>query len=992
MLGPMLAARLLTVCVTMLAAGPALAGSITITSAATTAEFNAASRTYVCAAAATSCNVAASGLAAELANGPVTVAATGAGSDIIVTEPVSWTGSVLTLASAHDLNLSASLAHSGTGSGLTLRADAECGGLGGITAGPSSISGDTTAYTHDAFASAGVMASGVMTVWTLLDSTNEIALMAPSGNFALGCDVSGLSGGFAPVPGFSGNFDGLGHAVVDLLVSSGNGMFTELKDGAVISNLLLVRPRIISTSANVGALAGAATRALVSNVAVVAGSVQGGNGTGGLIGAVSASDLNEIYVSGTVTGGDDTGGVVGAIDAVGLLLGETASLSNTMSKAKVTGAAKVGGIAGAIGTRAAVLAGVSITLSWSAGEVKGTSDVGGAVGVGGGASDVYWDRQTSGQNTSAGGATGLTTEASKKAGSYASGFGLPMGSVWMIREDVSRPFLRSMQRLLDVNVGVAGNGSTLATQTATFIATVTLPAGTVSYEPTPTAVSGPIRFLDGAVLIDGTSLVGVGTATVSTASLGVGTHEIKAIYDGTDYHVENSSSVSHTVSKASTTIAIENTAGPINARVTAVAPATGTPSGTVTFSVNDGRALAVTMASGIATLNPSELGAGDFTVSAVYGGDALFNGSGPTAAIPIHVVGPTATALAQSVATTQLGESFDLDAVVTNEDAVPTGTVRFIADNVTLLAEVTLSAGVARASVSTLSGGSHIIVAQYVPADASVFTTSVSPQLTHDVTKANTATNLVVADIHDGFVTLNVEVIRPHDLLPAATGDVTIAIDGVEVGDPALADGTVSFTSDQLPRGAHTISARYEGDGNYNGSASDELEITVELEGFRFVASPPKSITFAGGSVPIALELTPENGAFTEQVTFACENLPPGAYCVFTPVAVNVAPTGTTVGLRIHTQRPTAAAAGFTMPHVPPALLLSMATLAAGLYLLTRRRRVAYVTLALTAFACGGSGGDPPPTEGTPAGTYTVTLKAQGQSITRTTTVEIEVR
>lgn len=982
----MSAVRLFAALAAVFVASPALAGSITISGTTTDATYSSSSRVYSCPG--TNCTIAPATLMAELAGGAVTVAASGESGDVVVGEALTWTGSVLTLSAARNVNIAATVTHSGTGSGLVLRADSECRLLGGITAAASSISGNTTAYTHDASVTGTVMASGTLTMWKLIDSTAELALLPATGDFALGCDMID-PGGYASIPTFGGRLDGLGHAVINLRVAEGRGMFT-LLDGATVTNLVLVRPNVTYSSDGVGALAGSASGSRIADVAVIAGSVSSSSGTGvgGLIGAVSASEVARVYTSGTVNGGSEVGGVLGSLDGSGLIIGTSATLSDAMSRATVTGGSAVGGLVGASGRP---LVACSVVDSWAAGAVTGMSGAGGAVGTNAfcTGTSVYWDTTTSRQAASAIG-TGRTNAQMKRASSFS---GFDLAGTWLVREDVGRPFLRSMQRLLDANVAVVGTGSTFATQTATFTGTVTLPAGTINYEPSNAPVTGPIRFLDGATLIDATSLA-AGSASVSTSALSVGDHTINVIYDGNDYHVENSSSVSHAVLKASTTIAIENAAGPINATVTPLPPASGVPTGNITFNVDDGRTFVVAMASGIATLNPSQLGAGDYLVSATYGGDASFDGSGPTTAIAVHVVGPTETALGQSIATTELGEAFDLNAVVTNIDAnpaVPTGTVRFVADNVTLLAEVTLSAGVAATSISTLSGGTHVIVAQYIPADPEEFTTSVSPPITHEVTKAATSTNLVVADIHDGYVTLNIDVSRANALLPAATGEVTITIDGVDVGDPTLVDGAVSFDSDQLPRGTHTISARYDGDANYEGSVSAELEVNVELEGFRFVATPRKGTTFAGGSVPVTLSLTPENGTFTEQVTFSCENLPPGVTCVFSPVAVGVAPAGTTVGLLINTQRPVAAA-GLTLPRMPPMFWLPLATLAAGAYLLTRRRKAAYLTLALLAVACGSSGGDNDPTEGTPPGTYTVTVRAQGQTIFRTTTVEIEVR
>jgi hypothetical protein len=62
----------------------------------------------------------------------------------------------------------------------------------------------------------------------------------------------------------------------------------------------------------------------------------------------------------------------------------------------------------------------SITRSYSAGSVTGTSNTGGLVGwfLGGAVTNSYWDTATSGQSASPGGGTGLTTAQMKTAATF----------------------------------------------------------------------------------------------------------------------------------------------------------------------------------------------------------------------------------------------------------------------------------------------------------------------------------------------------------------------------------------------------------------------------------------------------------------------------------------------------------------------------------------------------------------------------------------------
>ncbi len=960
-------------------AGTAFAGTITLSNGPTSGVTESGG-TYSCGGPSV-CNLAVAELTAALAAGGVTVAARGASADVVLVNDVTWSsGNRLTLSATRDILLSASIAAS-NGGGLTLRADAGCTSDGDIVqSGATTITASTIAYSHDGVSPTVV---GALNYFKLIDSTVELAALPPTGSFALGCDIID-AGGYVPVPTFSGVLDGLGHAVIDLLVLSGGGVFATLGPDATVTNLVLVRPGVTSSGDDVGALAGIATKSKLADIAVLDATVAGANRVGGIFGSVVGSDVSRVYGSGSVTGATDVGGLVGALDGEAVVLGAAATMRDAMSKMRVNGGNRVGGIVGSVAVNNGLVQ-ATLNSSWSAGAVSGSSQVSGAVGANtslGPVSDVYWDATTSGvDNDDVAGTTPLTTAQMRQQANFA---GFDFGGTWNIRAGISRPFLRSLQSLLDVSVAVSGNSPTTITQAATFNAAV---APRTSHEVPAT---GSVRFLDGTTLIDAVTLT-TGVAAVTTTSLGVGPHTIRAVYGGNAYHLENDGSVSHTVSPGSTTTGLSAAGGPIVATVAPVAPATGTPTGAVTFNVDGANRPPEPLIGPTATLDPSTLGAGLHTVIAAFASDDGRFGPSTSPSIQVTVVGPTTTTMSQTSSTTTLGEAFGLNAEVTSNDGTPTGSVRFIADGARQLAEVGLTDGLAATTVSDLQAGSHIIVAQYLPA-TSDFTASVSGPLVHDVAKAETTTTLIIADINDGIVTLSIEVARPTSALPFPSGDVAVTIDDVDVGNPTLTDGVATFTSEQLTRGPHTVAARYDGDVNYNASAAAAIAIMVDLEGFRFVASSRGAATFAGGSVPFTLTLTPEAESFTERVTFACESLPPGGSCTFSPAITDVAPVGTVVSLLVNTQRPILAS-GMVTPQLPPAAW-GLLTLVAGALMATRRLRqwrVAWVALVLI-MGCGDASNPIPPREGTPPGTYSVTVRARAQTISRVATVEVEVR
>ncbi len=122
---------------------------------------------------------------------------------------------------------------------------------------------------------------------------------------------------------------------------------------------------------------------------------------GGLVGGWDGEfDLGPItrsYASGNVTGDRGVGGLVGA---------SRSPITDSYATGNVTGDRGVGGLIGAVTTFSQ-----TVTNSYSTGRVIGNSDVGGLVGDDFDSIQVtasYWDTQTSGQSSSAGG-EGKTT-------------------------------------------------------------------------------------------------------------------------------------------------------------------------------------------------------------------------------------------------------------------------------------------------------------------------------------------------------------------------------------------------------------------------------------------------------------------------------------------------------------------------------------------------------------------------------------------------------
>jgi len=285
------------------------------------------------------------------------------------------------------------------------------------------------------------------------------------------------------------------------------------------------------------------------------------------------------------------------------------------------------------------------------------------------------------------------------------------------------------------------NGQIVAAHTSTALAaspasvvygqSATLTA-TVSNLDTADAITGTVRFYDGAQLLGHATVGPGGVAALTTSALTGGAHSLTASYVGTaTLAASTSAAVGLAVSPARTAA----TLGTSSATAICGQPVTLTASvanldtapvpdgGKVTFYLDYGTTAAkvlgtATLSGGAATLTtgPNAFSAGQHTVTAVYGGTANLQGSTSGAVAEAVSQAPTAVALGSSPAgTVTYGQSVTFTIVVTDPDTglVPTGKVQ-IFDGSTRLATVTLdSLGQASWTTGALSRGSHMITAVY---------------------------------------------------------------------------------------------------------------------------------------------------------------------------------------------------------------------------------------------------------------------------------------
>jgi hypothetical protein len=411
----------------------------------------------------------------------------------------------------------------------------------------------------------------------------------------------------------------------------------------------------------------------------------------------------------------------------------------------------------------------------------------------------------------------------------------------------------------------------------TFTATISSVSGT----GTPT---GTVTFSDGSGTIGSAPAVsgpgaGQAQATLTTSALPVGGLDITATYSGDSNFTGSTGSTFHVVNFASTNPNIISTTPDPNpfgqpstflATFTPFAPATATPTGTVTFTVfsfSGGGAISATvpLSGGQATFTVPLLPVGFVGFNANYNGDAGFKGGdSASGTITISPAG-TATTLTSSPNPSALNQSVTFTATVSGSagGTSPTGTVTFtdLTTGQTLGTAPLNNSEQATLTTSSLAAGNHNIQASY--GGDNNFGGSTSAPLTQTVNKSNTTATLSSSpnpSVAGQPVTFTA-VISPSPPIgptPAPTGVVTFFSDGNSIGMSTLgSNGQAALTIATLAVGSHTITISYAGDRNFNGSNGGPLTQTVNKNSTTTSVLSSANPSTLGQSVTFTAVLSP---------------------------------------------------------------------------------------------------------------------------------------
>ncbi|MGA8439026.1 MAG: S8 family serine peptidase [Candidatus Sulfotelmatobacter sp.] len=183
-------------------------------------------------------------------------------------------------------------------------------------------------------------------------------------------------------------------------------------------------------------------------------------------------------------------------------------------------------------------------------------------------------------------------------------------------------------------------------------------------------------------------------------------------------------------------------------------------------------------------------------------------------------------------------------------------------------------------------------------------------------------------------------------------------------------------------------------------TAQATANVTVVNPGYTLAATTPAVSTTAGGSATEHITFTPSPG-ISGAVTLACSNLPAKSACSFTPSTLASGNAQANVVVTIATTASTAAAIAHPGMFYAAWLPFSGLGLVGMALMIPGKRRQAsrmltllFLGLSIFAVGCGGGSSAPAPVpayNGTPKGTYTVTVAGTSSNVTQSTTFSLTV-
>ena len=290
-------------------------------------------------------------------------------------------------------------------------------------------------------------------------------------------------------------------------------------------------------------------------------------------------------------------------------------------------------------------------------------------------------------------------------------------------------FTPGISAALPYTVNQSGSTAALTSSAnpSVFGQSIVLTATLTATSPGAGIPTGSVTFKDGATTL------GTGTLTnrrkrhalALFPNLAIGGHSLTVVYGGdTNFITSTSPTLTQTVNQSVSLTALASSANPsvfgqtvtYTATVTASAPGTGIPTGTVTFKEGAVTLGSGTLTSGIATFTSSALAVGSHSLTAIYGGDTNFASSTSSALAQVVIKDNAGTVVSADIDPTVVGQTVTFTAAVSANgpgSGTPTGIVTFKDGATTLGTGALNGSGIATFPTAALTSGPHNITAIY---------------------------------------------------------------------------------------------------------------------------------------------------------------------------------------------------------------------------------------------------------------------------------------
>jgi Bacterial Ig-like domain (group 3)/Concanavalin A-like lectin/glucanases superfamily len=371
----------------------------------------------------------------------------------------------------------------------------------------------------------------------------------------------------------------------------------------------------------------------------------------------------------------------------------------------------------------------------------------------------------------------------------------------------------------------------------TFTATV---AGTNA------APTGTVTFYDGTTAIGPVELLTAGSASFSTSSLAVATHNIMAVYPGATNYAPSISTIIPVTIKPLPPVFTDLTSLTITTGTPSVtvggviSTAVGIPSGSVTIAAS-GPGTVQTSApirvdgSFSAVLDTSHLAVGTYQITYSYTASGNFGNATDGSTQLIVKLASTSTTLISSASSVAYETGVLFTATVSSPNITPSGTVTFMDGATALTPSMTLAFGVASLPTSTLTPGPHSITAVY-GGDAT------------NATSTSNAVTVTVVPLTTSFYSGASPAPVPYGSAPVyLSGQIAgisggTVVDYPPVGQPiTITIGNISqtvllqsystfrsyFPIMNLAAGTYPIKLDYAGNAQFSSMSDTSLQLTV---------------------------------------------------------------------------------------------------------------------------------------------------------------------